>query len=122
MGQGGLVGRLMNAGALVRRLSIVALVLAAGAVSIVSIYLLTPVDAEIAFWWPAAGVSVVAVLVSRSNRTAVVASIAVVTALGNVIGGRVLLVAALFGIANAVEAWLVAWVVTRGNLVARLDS
>ena len=122
MGQGGLVGRLMNAGALVRRLSIVALVLAAGAVSIVSIYLLTPVDAEIAFWWPAAGVSVVAVLVSRSNRTAVVASIAVVTALGNVIGGRELLVAALFGIANAVEAWLVAWVVTRGNLVARLDS
>lgn len=120
MGQGGLVGRLFFADATVRRLGIVALVLLAGGVSVTSV-LLSPVDAAIAAWWPAAGISVVAVLASRGNRVAVALAIAAVTAAGNVIGGRELLVAVLFGLANAVEAWLVAWVLTRGEPFARLE-
>lgn len=121
MGQGGLVGRLFFAGTLVRRGSIAALVLLAGAASVASV-LLSPVDAAIAAWWPAAGVSAVAVLASRGNRLTVAFGIAAVTAGGNVIGGREILVAVLFGVANAVEAWLVAWVLTRGNPIARLEG
>ncbi|NHF63877.1 ATP-binding protein [Microcella pacifica] len=121
MGQGGLVGRLYLADTIVRRIGIIALVLFAGLVSVASV-LLSPVDAAIAAWWPAAGVSAVAVLASRGNRVAVALAIAAVTAVGNVIGGRELLVAVLFGLANAIEAWLVAWVLTRGNPVARLDG
>ncbi|MBR23061.1 MAG: hypothetical protein CMF57_11590 [Leifsonia sp.] len=120
MGQGGLVGRLFFADAIVRRVGIAALVLLAGAVSVTSV-LLSPVGAAIAAWWPAAGISVVAVLASRGNRVAAALAIAAVTAAGNVIGGRELLVAVLFGLANAVEAWLVAWVLTRGEPVARLE-
>ena len=121
MGQGGLVGQLFNADTVVRRLGVTGLVLLAGAVSVASL-LLSPVDAAIAAWWPAAGVSAVAVLGSRGNRIGVALAIAAVTAAGNVLGGRELLVAALFGLANAVEAWLVAWVLTRGNPIARLDG
>ena len=121
MGQGGLVGRLYLADTIVRRIGIIALVLFAGLVSVASV-LLSPVDAAIAAWWPAAGVSAVAVLASRGNRVAVALAIAAVTAVGNVIGGRELLVAVLFGLANAIEAWLVAWVLTRVNPVARLDG
>ncbi|WP_179872787.1 ATP-binding protein [Microcella indica] len=108
------------ADAIVRRVGIAALVLLAGAVSVTSV-LLSPVGAAIAAWWPAAGISVVAVLASRGNRVAAALAIAAVTAAGNVIGGRELLVAVLFGLANAVEAWLVAWVLTRGEPVARLE-
>jgi signal transduction histidine kinase len=111
---------LFFADAIVRRVGIAALVLLAGAVSVTSV-LLSPVGAAIAAWWPAAGISVVAVLASRGNRVAAALAIAAVTAAGNVIGGRELLVAVLFGLANAVEAWLVAWVLTRGEPVARLE-
>lgn len=121
MGQGGLVGRLYLADTMVRRIGIIALVLLAGLVSAASV-LLSPVDAAIAAWWPAAGVSAVAVLASRGNRLTVALAIAAVTSVGNVIGGRELLVAVLFGLANAVEAWLVAWVLTQGSPVARLDG
>ena len=121
MGQGGLVGRLYLADTMVRRIGIIALVLLAGLVSVASV-LLSPVDAAIAAWWPAAGVSAVAVLASRGNRVTVALAIAAVTSVGNVIGGRELLVAVLFGLANAVEAWLVAWVLTQGSPVARLDG
>jgi two-component system, OmpR family, phosphate regulon sensor histidine kinase PhoR len=121
VGQGGLVGRLFFADTIVRRIGIIALVLLAGLVSVASV-LLSPVDAAIAAWWPAAGVSAIAVLASRGNRVAVTGAVAAVTAAGNMIGGRELLVAVLFGLANAAEAWLVAWVLTRGEPVARLEG
>ena len=121
MGQGGLIGRLFSATTLVRRVAIGLLILLAGAVSVASL-LVSPVDAAIAAWWPAAGVSAVAVLASRDNRVWVAVGIATITSLGNVIGGRELIVAALFGIANAAEAWVVAWILTRGAPIARLDS
>ncbi|MER3390477.1 MAG: ATP-binding protein [Microcella sp.] len=121
MGQGGLVGQLFYAGTTARRLGIAALVLLAGAVSAASV-LVSPMDAAIAAWWPAAGVSAVAVLASRGPRVTAALAIAAVTAAGNAIGGRELLVAVLFGLANAAEAWLVAWILTRGSPVARLDG
>jgi signal transduction histidine kinase len=120
VGHAGLVGRLFTAGTVVRRVGIAALVLIAGAVSVASV-LLSPVDAAIAAWWPAAGVSAVAVLASRGNRVTVALAIAAITAAGNVIGGRALIVAILFGLANAVEAWIVARILTRGDRIARLE-
>jgi PAS domain S-box-containing protein len=65
----------------------------------------TPQDGSIAYWWPAAGVSVVMVaLAPRSWWPAVAVALAAVSMLANISGGRAWEVAAAFGIANAAEA------------------
>ena len=100
-----------------RRITIVSMIVLAGMVSVASLSL-SPLDAAVAAWWPAAGVSVIAVLMSRGSGVAAASGIAMITALGNVIGGRELVVAALFGVANAAEAWVVARLVRRGGVVS----
>ena len=58
-------------------------------------------------WWPAAGISVFAVFAARGRGFTVAGLIALVTFAANLIAGTVWWVALAFGIANAVEAWLV---------------
>ncbi|MFN4001339.1 ATP-binding protein [Microcella sp.] len=121
MGHEGFASALWRAQAGVRRPGVVALVLIAGVVSYLSVTF-SPDNATIAAWWPAAGLSVIALLASRGTRVAAATGIAAITAAGNVLGGRELLVAALFGIANATEAWIVARVISGGAPESRLDT
>jgi signal transduction histidine kinase len=121
MGQEGFASTLWRSSTPLRRLGVALLILLAGGVSVASVTI-SPLNATIAAWWPAAGISVIALLASRGTRLAAAGGIAAVTAVGNVLGGRELLVAVLFGIANAVEAWVVARVLSGGAPESRLDS
>ncbi|UTT63447.1 ATP-binding protein [Microcella humidisoli] len=121
MGHEGFASTLWRSSTPLRRLGVALLILLAGGVSVASVTI-SPLNATIAAWWPAAGISVIALLASRGTRLAAAGGIAAVTAAGNVIGGRELLVAVLFGIANAVEAWVVARVLSGGAPESRLDS
>lgn len=59
---------------------------------------------DIALWWPAAGVGVIAVAASPSRQRPLVAlAIAVLAGLGNLLGGRELAAALPLGLANGVE-------------------
>lgn len=76
----------------------------------------TPAATQIATWWPAAGVSVAVLMLTRPVRWQVlVPALAVVTALGNLAGGRPIVVATLFGAANATEAVVIAALLTGGG-------
>ncbi len=87
--------------------------LAAGA-ALVSVYVLgawavwfTPESGSVAFWWPAAGVSVTFLaLAPRSWWPALVGSIAVASFAANLSGDRGLGVAAAFTVANVAEAMI----------------
>ncbi|HET8958384.1 MAG TPA: MASE1 domain-containing protein, partial [Microcella sp.] len=105
----------------VRRTAIALLLLAAGVVSFYSVEL-RPVGAAIAAWWPAAGFGVAAVLASRGTRLAAASGLLVVAMAANVVSGREWGLTLGYGVANAVEVWVVAWVLTRGTSVARLDG
>jgi diguanylate cyclase (GGDEF)-like protein/PAS domain S-box-containing protein len=68
----------------------------------------------VALWWPAAGAAVAAYVTARPNaRVAVLVVVLVVSAAGNAIAGRPLLVSVLFGVANAAEAAVAGWWLTR---------
>lgn len=121
MGHEGFASALWRANAPVRRSGVVGLIAIAGIVSYLSVSI-SPMNATVAAWWPAAGLSVIALLVSRGTRLAAAGGIAAITAAGNVLGGRELLVAILFGIANATEAWIVARVLSGGAPESRLDG
>lgn len=121
MGHEGFASALWRANSTVRRGGVAALIVIAGVVSYLSVTI-SPTNATVAAWWPAAGLSVIALLASRGTRLAAAGGIAAVTAVGNVLGGRELLVAVLFGIANATEAWIVARVLSGGAPESRLDG
>ncbi|WP_439564566.1 ATP-binding protein [Microcella sp.] len=121
MGHEGFASTLWRSTTPARRVGVVGLIVVAGAVSFASVSL-SPLNATVAAWWPAAGLSVIALLASRGTRLVAAGGIAAITAAGNVLGGRELLVAVLFGIANATEAWIVARVLTGGGPDSRLDS
>lgn len=85
------------------------------AILLALVFVLSVVSAELRFpgsstapWWPAAGVSVFAVLAARGRGFAVAGLIVVVTGAANLLAGTVWWVALGFGIANAAEAWVVA--------------
>lgn len=83
---------------------------------------LAPAGSGVASWWPAAGVSTAALLVARRWRWVALA-LALTTCSANVLAGRPLVLAVIFGLANAVEAVLVAEVLTRRRTApARLDG
>ena len=70
----------------------------------------------VAVWWPAAGISVAFVLANPpQRRVPALALVLVVTAAANLIGGRDLLVALGFGIANAAEATVILTVLMSGR-------
>ncbi len=71
-------------------------------------------DLPIALWWPAAALAAVAVLASR-RRVVVTIAIGILVAVMNVAVDRPWSLSIGYGIANAVEAWLVVWMLTRGR-------
>jgi two-component system phosphate regulon sensor histidine kinase PhoR len=74
--------------------------------SVVSAELRFP-GASTAPWWPAAGISVIAVFAARGRGIVVAGLIVVVTTAANLVAGTIWWMAIGFGIANAAEAWLV---------------
>lgn len=84
---------------------------------------LTPAGHGVAVWWPAAGVSVIALMRSPRSRWPLLAvTIMVASGMGNVVAGRSLAVSAGFGLTNALEALVVAWWLVRGRRTPRLAS
>ncbi|MCY7326625.1 MAG: MASE1 domain-containing protein [Microbacteriaceae bacterium] len=83
---------------------------------------LTPPGSIFAAWWPAAGLSVAAMLFAKGPAWRMAIAIVLVTTASNYVAGRPLTVAVLFGVANACEAWVVAALITRGGRAARLDG
>jgi PAS domain S-box-containing protein len=84
-----------------------------------------PPGSSVAVWWPAAGLCVAFLLATGPNwrRAAiVVVGVVVFSGAANVYGGRPLLTAACFGVANATEALVVWWLMTRGGRRPRLAS
>lgn len=77
---------------------------------------LAPPDTEVAAFWPNPGISVAALAIALPRwRSAVLAGIFTVTALGNLYGGRPVDLAVSYGLLNVVEAGLVIWLLTRGG-------
>ena len=81
---------------------------------------LRPDDNPVAVWWPAAGLSVVLVALTRPGRRElllVALALVVATGLSNLTGGRSWQVSAFFGVANTAEA-LVAGLLLRASTAA----
>lgn len=76
---------------------------------------LVPQGGSVAVWWPAAGISVLFLLLTKSGRSHWWAAALVVAATmtANLVGGRPLIVAFAFGLANAAEAIVVVRLVHR---------
>ena len=71
---------------------------------------------SVAIWWPAAGASVAALVTAkREMRPWITVLIVIVSGIGNLLGGRPLVVSLLFGIANAAEAAVASWWITRAS-------
>lgn len=75
---------------------------------------LAPADTGVAAWWPAAGLSLAALLwAPRDRRLVTTATIVLATGLANVAAGREWATAFGFGVSNALEALVVALLVLR---------
>jgi two-component system, OmpR family, phosphate regulon sensor histidine kinase PhoR len=83
---------------------------------------LSPPGAPLAAWWPAAALAVVAATVARgSQRLAVAAGIVMVSVVANLAADRPLLVSLGFGVANAIEAVVVAAIATSRDREVSID-
>ena len=72
--------------------------------------------ADASLWWPAAGASVAAVVSVRSrHRAAMVVLVALVSAAGNLVGGRPAALSLWLGVADAAEAAVAGWWILRGR-------
>jgi len=80
----------------------------------------TTTDIPIAIWWPAAAVAVVAVLASRGRRVIVVVLLVAVGIALNLAADRGVPLSVAYGIANAVEAFVVVWMLERGRAWVRM--
>ncbi|WP_197024676.1 EAL domain-containing protein [Cellulomonas sp. KRMCY2] len=84
---------------------------------------LAPVDHRVAAWWPAAGVSVLAMVwAPRRWVLAVGLTIAISSGIANAVAGRPWDAAAGFGITNALEATVVAWWLVRGRVTPSMAT
>lgn len=82
-----------------------------------------PGEDQLALWWPAAGFSVLFVLVSPPwRRLWAVLLVFAVTTLSNWVGGRPPEIGVIFGIANALEVATIVWVLGWTNQKFRLNS
>ncbi|WP_161988583.1 ATP-binding protein [Pedococcus bigeumensis] len=84
-----------------------------------------PPGSSVAVWWPAAGLGVAFLLATGPDRRRaliVVAGVVVFSGAANLYGGRPPFTAACFGVANATEALVVWWLMTRGGRRPRLAS
>lgn len=99
---------------------------AAALATLVAIYLagigavvFAPDDGAVAFWWPAAGLSVALIaLAPRSWWPVLALGIVVASGAANVTGGREVAISLLFGIANAAEG-VVAGLILKGRSTGR---
>jgi two-component system phosphate regulon sensor histidine kinase PhoR len=83
---------------------------------------LSPPGATVAMWWPAAGISVIGLAISRARtRWLVVLAIAVMGFLANYTAGRTLPISIGYGIANAAEALAVVTVAESRGREPSLD-
>ncbi len=83
---------------------------------------LSPPDSAVAAWWPAAALTAVAATLSRGNKRAILAiAVVVVGFAANLAAGRPAPVALGFGIANSIEALIVAAVATSGSRSLSID-
>ncbi|MBN9605642.1 MAG: MASE1 domain-containing protein [Actinomycetales bacterium] len=74
---------------------------------------------EVAPWWPAAAVCVAATVAARGRRLAIAGLILLVSALANLVIGTDPALSAIFALANAAEAWIVARIIgERGDSAA----
>lgn len=90
--------------------------------SIVAVGFAVP-GVPVALWWPAAGVSVVLVVRAPPHRRAVsVCVVLVATTAGNLVAGRPAELSGLYGLANAIEAAMLGWLLLRGGRDARLRT
>ena len=83
-----------------------------------------PPGSSVAVWWPAAGLGVAFLLATGPNRrraAIMVAGVVVFSGAANLFG-KPPLAAACFGVANATEALVVWWLMTRGGRRPRLAS
>ena len=110
----GIAARINDLDALPRRTIIAVLILSIFGIALWSLGAQSP-DLPTALWWPAMGVTVIVVLISRGRRLAVLLPLLVVFATANFLGGRPLELAIAYGVANIVEAWIVVWLITRGR-------
>lgn len=96
--------------------------IAIAAASYLSVYLTAP-SSSIAMWWPAAGIGACLVLrAGRERRLAALATVAVSTLAGNLVGGREPILAVPFSILNAVEIAVVVLILARGTTRFRLRA
>lgn len=103
----------------------------ATAAALAGVYLLgilavwfTPQAGSVAFWWPAAGVSVgLIAMAPRSWWPVLALGIGVMSVAANLTGGRTLLLASAFGVANAAEAVIAGLMLkgATGRLVQLID-
>lgn len=121
MGQGGLATQIWYSGPVVRRVAIVSLILLTGVVSYTSVVFRED-GSVIASWWPAAGLGVIAVLASRGSRLAATGGVLVAALAANLLVGRELGLTIGYGVANALEVYVVAQIASRGGPEARLDG
>ena len=78
--------------------------------------LFAPAGSTVAVWWPAAGVAVAMLLVAGHRWHAwLAAGVVVLSGLANLTGGRPVDVSLGFGLANAAEALVVAWLLARAR-------
>ncbi len=117
----GIAARISDLPPLGRRVLIGALLLATFAVSWGSVSVQSP-DLQIALWWPAAGVGFLTVLASRGRRIMVSVLLAALITVANLLGDRPLALALAYGIANAVELWIVVRLLTRGRAHAQFTT
>jgi len=83
---------------------------------------LSPPGSEIAVWWPAASLTVVAAALARGNQRVLVAfGVVAVGFVANIAAGRPVLVALGYGVANAVEASVVSLIATQGGRQVSID-
>jgi signal transduction histidine kinase len=86
--------------------------------------LLAPANGSgVAPWWPAAGAAVLVVCVARPpERWLIAVLVGLASVAANLSVGRSLPISLGFGLANALEAWVVARIVARGDGPARLGT
>jgi len=104
-----------------RRAALSVILAVSFALGFVAIFVTLP-GSEVAAWWPAAGVSVIAVLAARGPRWRIALAVWAVGIASNYVAGRPLAISVCFGFANALEAWIVATVIEGDDGGRRIDS
>lgn len=106
-----------------RRRVVIAVVLALSVAAAWAAVSYSIADPTLAAWWPAAGLSVWAGMLSRGReRWLVILLVVVATGAGNLLAGRDPLFAALLGIGNSVEVAIIAALLAPGGRPVRLAS